>query len=160
MHASRLLRSVLLTLALFITVTNTSLAASTSSDMETVGQIGTTATGLPVTTRYYNGRWWNRLSSDLKTGFIAGMQEGVSAQAAALFGSSNMRELVTYKESFFADSFSPPELANIIDAIYADASNLRIPIVEALKMAVRKTEGLSPKEERDRLSLSRGLYAK
>jgi hypothetical protein len=64
------------------------------------------------------------------------------------------------KDSYAANGFGPPEIASIIDDIYKDKSNIRIPVSEVLRVAVRKATGLSQKKLEDLLSGLRQTFSK
>jgi hypothetical protein len=136
---------MLLTIALLSIFTKISWAADSQlEDMQTPTKIGTTTKGWEVFVYQYNGRLWNTLTAGQKELFIAGLQEGVTAYYAAsdVGTTSRQSEYMNVKDSYFAKGFGPPELAGIIEDIYKDKANIRLPISEVLRVAVRKTAGL------------------
>jgi hypothetical protein len=141
MQTGRFRSSVLLALALlFVFIKITWAQDQQSEDTTTPVKIGVTDKGYTVFQYSYNGRWWNTLREDQRGIYIAGLQEGVDTfQVAAGVGS----KYYDVRESYFAQGFSPPELASIITDIYKDKSNIRIPISEVLRVTVKKATGLS-----------------
>jgi hypothetical protein len=141
MQNHQLRRLLLLAIAALFIFTKISWAQEPqSNDMTTPLKVGVTDKGYTVFLHSYNGRWWATLREDQRGIFIAGLQEGVDAfQVAAGIGS----RYYDVRESYFAQGFSPPELASIITDIYKDKSNIRIPVSEVLRVSVKKATGLS-----------------
>jgi hypothetical protein len=158
------MQSALLTMGLFLGLLNMSWAASGPdiTTLSTLSPIGVTTKGYTVSVRQYNGRFWNQLTTEQKGVFIGGLLEGVVAYyiTSGVATTPKQSEYEKIKDSYFADGFIPPEMANVIDDIYKDNSNLRIPISEVLRVAVRKAKGLSQLGVEDLLSELRRQFVK
>ena len=141
-----------LTIALLTMFESTSLHAQDRKT--TLFRVGKTSKGrYDVSVEMYNGRFWNSLIPEYKEAFLGGLVEGVLAYyvKSGVATTDKQSDYIHLKDSFFAEGFTPSELANIIDSLYKDSSNVKIPISEVLRVAVRKCKGLSQQELDDLL---------
>jgi len=100
--------------------------------------------GNPLYIQLYNGRMWARLSGKQKESLVAGIQEGIVA-FNAVSGASASANQSKYNEvmNSYMGEHTPAELASIITSMYADTSNIRIPVAEMVRVAVSKAKGSS-----------------
>jgi hypothetical protein len=147
-------------LVIFLLFANQAWAASNPDNFETHCIIGINAKGDKISLKERNGRFWNLLSSDQKGIFISGMMEGVQAYfiASDVARTEKQSEYMKVRDTFFIEGFTTQEFANILDDIYKDKSNIRIPIFEVHRVAVKKSKGLSQKKIEDLLSDLRRKY--
>ena len=72
--------------------------------------------------------------------------------ASGLATTREQGKYMKIKDAFYAEGFTAPELASIINDIYKDASNIRIPIFEVQRVAIKKAGGLSQQKVEEMLS--------
>lgn len=140
---------LLITVSIFLSISiNDSRAASIDSDRITLSPIGVTPKGNTVSVATYNGRFWSTLNKENKGVLICGLMEGVKAYfiKSDVASAPNQKKYREIKDSFFAEGFYPPEIANIVDTFYEDSSCIKIPIFELVIVAVKKTEGATPQK--------------
>jgi len=141
---------------------NMSLASdSKPEDLQTLNRFAVTDKGYEIGVYQFNGKMWDTLTKWQKEFFIAGLQEGVVAYyvTSGVAITSQQSEYLKLKDSYFVKGFGPPEIANIIDDIYKDKSNILIPVSEILRVSARKAEGVSRNEIEDLLSELRKKFA-
>jgi hypothetical protein len=92
-----------------------------------------------------NGRRWTHLDKQSKIMLLVGVADGGALLARETAGDCGAEaERVVDRLSISGFHFS--EIAKQIDAFYADTANLRIPVVEAYRFALRKLKGATPAE--------------
>jgi len=95
-----------------------------------------------------NGRRWTHLDKQSKIMLLVGVADGGALLARATTETSTdcgaESERVLDRLSISGFHFS--EIAKQIDAFYADSANLRVPVVEGYRFALRKLKGATPAE--------------
>ncbi len=105
----------------------------------------------------YNGRFWNKLNDTQKASFIAGVSQGVDTYL--LFISSKVdteqefNQCFLTRRLFLATGFYPSEIAKVVDGIYKDTSNIKIPITNGIMVATLKAKGVPSHEIEEMLSI-------
>jgi len=110
----------------------------------------------------YNGRFWKTLNDSQKPAFIAGIQEGVLDYYinSDVSTTSEYKKYENIRTSYFIPGYKRNEVANMIDNVYTDSTNLRIPIIEVLKCLRKKVGGASKNELDNIFSELRRKYYK
>lgn len=159
------MKTIVITLAFLILLPSLSLAAPDIDDMLTLCPVGVTEKGGNVVgIKLYNGRFWKHLNTnDNKAMFIAGLMDGATAYFIVSGVGTLPKQQAKYidiHQSFMSSGFSPPEIANIIDDIYRDNSNIRIPIYEIHRVALEKGTGATQEKIERTLSELRKKFNK
>lgn len=152
---------ICLIIALILILPNI-LYATPPDDNTTPTTIGVTSKGWEISTHQYNGRFWNKLEEYHKPAFVSGFFEGVIAYcvSSGVLTTPEQDKYSNLEDSYVSTKLSPPEIASIIDDIYKDKSNIRIPVSEVLRVAIKKAGGLSNKRVENLLSELRQRYLK
>ena len=105
-----------------------------------------------------NGRYWKVLKRQSKITFLHGIEEGLSLLELQLFESNidpnalkNIADIV--QNDLLVSERRYSDLVEQVDKFYADSLNLRVPIMEAYRYALKKIRGAS-QTELDQLSAS------
>lgn len=121
-------------------------------------------TGKEYYMHFGNGRAWSIFSDKEKQGYVMGTWDIGKAHISALASIIDTRQVhsrcVELYDSFVAHGFTTSETAKMVDDIYQDTSNIRIPIIYVVKVAALKAGGASSEEIEKVLSDYRKKAAK
>lgn len=96
-----------------------------------------------------NGKAWRLLGLQSKIDELIGIEEGMLLMLREAYPSLSPADravLDARLERLIIKGFRTSDIAEQIDGFYKDSSNLRIPVVDAYKYAIRKMHGASQHE--------------
>jgi hypothetical protein len=108
-----------------------------------------------------NGKGWKELDTQSKIMYLNGIEEGVRLFLLnATSGEYKKSTGVLFKveNNLIISGFHFSDLVEQVNDFYSDASNLRIPVIEAYAYTVRKMKGDTPQELQLFQSLLRKKY--
>lgn len=95
------------------------------------------------TAGFYNGHWWNQTSPEIKIGYVVGTADSMDQNSTT---------------DFFPWTLTYSEIANRLDTLYSDKSNLNISVRAAIRSLVKP--GASADELRAKMDDIRRLSDK
>jgi hypothetical protein len=99
-------------------------------------------------TSLMNGKPWARLNPQSRVMYLVGIQEGAALLIAEMDSvrseKGNARAAYPAMERLTIKGFRFSEIVEEIDRLYQQASNRRIPVIEAYRFVLKKFKGASP----------------
>ena len=112
--------------------------------------------------RYHsmNGRAWSHFDTQAKINYVVGLEQGAVMLMQEILKSNRDLEgtLKTGTDALMVSGFRFSDLAQQIDAYYADSLNIRVPVIEAYRYALRKAKGANAAELDGFAALLRRTY--
>ena len=109
-----------------------------------------------------NGEAWIRLDPQSKVMYLTGIENGaallVFEMDSVLSEKANALAAWPAMERLMIKNFRFSDIAEEIDCLYQQASNRRIPVVEAYRYALKKFKGASPEDLASCESVLRAKY--
>lgn len=106
-------------------------------------------TGVFATTMM-NGKAWIRLDQQSKIMYLTGIENGVNLLIAEMDSApneeGNARAALPASKRLMIKGFRFSDITEEIDRFYEQASNRRIPVVDAYRYVLKKFKGSSPEE--------------
>jgi hypothetical protein len=107
------------------------------------------ATGV-FTTQMMNGKPWIKLDQQSRIMYIAGIEDGAALLIAEMDSVSsekgNTSASIPAFKRLMVKGFKMSDIVEEIDRFYEQASNRRIPVVDAYRYILKKFKGASPEE--------------
>jgi len=101
-------------------------------------------------TTMMNGKPWITLDLQSRIMYLVGLDDGAGLLIAEIVSDLNEKVVASAalaaKERLTIKGFRFSDIVEEIDQFYAEASNRRIPVVDAYRYALRKFQGASPEE--------------
>jgi hypothetical protein len=118
-------------------------------------------TGVLVT-HMMNGKPWTKLDQQSRIMYLSGIEDGTVLLIAEMDNASNekssARAALPALERLTIKGFRMSDIMEEIDRLYEEASNRRIPVVDAYRYVLRKFKGASPEELAAAQSVLRKKY--
>ena len=149
-HCLRLVVVVLITTASLLQAQTTEEEAQTWGRLDDQSQF-----------HWSNGKAWKLLDHQSKLTLVEGIEQGMMLMAREVGRDATSSDRAATKkqlDNLTIRGFRMSDIAEQIDAFYRDSVNLRIPIVDAYKYAMKKMHGAKQRELEDYAAELRLLY--
>ena len=111
-----------------------------------------------------NGKPWIKLDLQAKIMYLSGVEDGavllISEMDSVQKEKDNARAAYPALDRLMISGFRFGDITEEVDCFYEQASNLRIPIVDAYRYVLKKFKGASPEELAASQSALRKKYNK
>jgi hypothetical protein len=135
-------------------------AYSVASDQEFETEFVTRSLKGPM----LNGKGWMKLDPQSKISYITGLEEGLGLLIAEIDNAAgeeiNTSAALSAYERLIIRGFKMFDLVEEINRLYQEASNRKIPLVDAYRYVLKKFKGASPEELASTQSALRKRYNK
>ncbi len=108
-----------------------------------------------LTRSKWNGKFWNALTSDAKSGYISGYSEGVLMGCAVFAFDAKCLERM---HEHWPSNMTNVDAVKAVDQFFSDTANVRIPLRWGLHWVLRKIGGASISTLDSDLSAMRKQY--
>jgi hypothetical protein len=103
--------------------------------------------------KFFNGRYWNKLSDFGKTMYVTGLLDGVFFTAKQV--DQETRKTFVYD---VVCSLKIGEITSLMDDFYKDKFNSNLPMIIAYSLIIKKANGATQKEIDQYLSIQREYW--